>query len=124
MVTISERALSTTVNAIDISNRNRFRDSVSSRFIFSPVPDLGASMAQDQSVAETILHQMPAVNRTAADHLLQRRGRARRSTQRVQRYSFRTAALRLRLQFHPSPAFQPFGFSRSHWGVERTVMVN
>src|ERR1700730_6577155 len=59
MVTISERALSTTVNAIEHLESESIQGIGIVKIYFQPGSDLGASMAQVSAVAETILHQMP-----------------------------------------------------------------
>ena len=59
MVTISERALSTTVNAIEHLESESIQGIGIVKIYFQPGADLGASMAQVSAVAETILHQMP-----------------------------------------------------------------
>ena len=59
MVTISERALSTTVNAIEHLESESIQGIGIVKIYFQPGADLGASMAQVSAVSETILHQMP-----------------------------------------------------------------
>src|ERR1700732_469630 len=59
IVTISERALSTTVNAIEHLESESIQGIGIVKIYFQPGADLGASMAQVSAVSETILHQMP-----------------------------------------------------------------
>src|ERR1700675_2348271 len=126
MVTISERALSTTVNGIDHLESESIQGIGIVKIYFQPSVGLGASMAQINAVSETILHQMPrgteppqiiyynASNVPVAqlniysDVL---------SGQQLFDYGFNFVRLRL----FTIPAFsspEPLG------GVERTVMVN
>ena len=126
MVTISERALSTTVNGIEHLESESVQGVGIVKIYFQPGSDLGASMAQVSAVSETILHQMPrgteppqliyynasnvpvAQLNISSDVL---------SVQQLFDYAFNFA----RLQLFTIPGFsspQPLG------GVERTVMVN
>src|ERR1700752_4492916 len=59
MVTISERALSTTVNAIEHLESESIQGIGIVKIYFQPGADLGASMAQVSAVSETSLQQMP-----------------------------------------------------------------
>ncbi len=59
MVTISERALSTTVNAIEHMESESILGIGIVKIYFQPNADPGASMAQVSAVSNTILHQMP-----------------------------------------------------------------
>jgi multidrug efflux pump subunit AcrB len=126
MVTISERALSTTVNGIEHIESESVQGIGIVKIYFQPGSDLGASMAQVSALSETILHQMPrgteppqviyynASNVPVAqlniysDVL---------SVQQLFDFAFNFA----RLQLFTIPGFsspQPLG------GVSRTVMVN
>ena len=126
MVTISERALSTTVNGIDHLESESIQGVGIVKVYFQPNVGLGASMAQINAVSETILHQMPrgteppqiiyynASNVPVAqlniysDVL---------SGQQLFDYGFNFVRLRLfTIPGFSSP--EPLG------GVERTVMVN
>src|SRR6202162_410560 len=126
MVTISERALSTTVNGIQHLESESIQGIGIVKVYFQPGADLGAAMAQITAVSNTILHQMPrgteppqviyynAANVPVAqlnvysDVL---------SGQQLYDYGFNF----IRLQLFTIPGFsspEPLG------GVERTVMVN
>jgi multidrug efflux pump subunit AcrB len=59
MVTISERALSTTVNGISHLESESIQGIGIVKIYFQPGVNAGASMAQVSAVSETILHQMP-----------------------------------------------------------------
>jgi multidrug efflux pump subunit AcrB len=59
MVTISERALSTTVNAIEHMESESILGIGIVKVYFQPNADPGSSMAQVSAVAEQILHQLP-----------------------------------------------------------------
>src|ERR1700693_1329865 len=59
MVTISERALSTTVNGIQHLESESIQGIGIVKVYFQPGADLGAAMAQITAVSNTILHQMP-----------------------------------------------------------------
>jgi multidrug efflux pump subunit AcrB len=59
MVTISERALSTTVNAIEHLESESIQGVGIVKIYFQPNADPGSSMAQVSAVAEQILHQLP-----------------------------------------------------------------
>ncbi len=59
IVTISERALSTTVNAIEHMESESILGIGIVKIYFQPNADPGSSMAQVSAVAETILHQLP-----------------------------------------------------------------
>jgi multidrug efflux pump subunit AcrB len=59
MVTISERALSTTVNAIEHMESESLLGIGIVKIYFQPNADPGSSMAQVSAVSNTILHQMP-----------------------------------------------------------------
>jgi len=59
MVTISERALSTTVNAIEHMESESILGIGIVKVYFQPSADPGSSMAQVSAVAEQILHQLP-----------------------------------------------------------------
>ena len=59
IVTISERALSTTVNAIEHLESESIQGIGIVKIYFQPSADLGSSMAQVSAVSETILHQLP-----------------------------------------------------------------
>jgi multidrug efflux pump subunit AcrB len=59
MVTISERALSTTVNAIEHMESESLLGIGIVKIYFQPNADLGSSMAQVSAVANQILHQLP-----------------------------------------------------------------
>ncbi|HEX4209541.1 MAG TPA: efflux RND transporter permease subunit, partial [Candidatus Binataceae bacterium] len=126
MVTISERALSTTVNGVEHLESESVEGVGIVKIYFQPGSNLGASMAQVSAVSETILHQMPrgteppqviyydASNVPVAQlniysDLL--------SGQQLFDFAFNFA----RLQLFTIPGFsspQPLG------GVGRTVMVN
>ena len=93
MVTISERALSTTVNAIEHLESESIQGIGIVKIYFQPGSDMGASMAEINAVSETILHQMPRGTEPPANHLLQRGKRTGGPTQRVQRCSFRAATV-------------------------------
>jgi multidrug efflux pump subunit AcrB len=126
MVTISERALSTTVNGIEHLESESVEGVGIVRIYFQPGLNLGAAMAQVSAVSESILHQMPrgteppqvifynasnvpvAQLNVYSDML---------SGQQLFDYAFNFA----RLGLFTIPGFsspQPLG------GVERTVMVN
>ena len=59
IVTISERALSTTVNAIEHMESESILGIGIVKIYFQPSADTGSSMAQVSAVAEQILHQLP-----------------------------------------------------------------
>jgi multidrug efflux pump subunit AcrB len=59
MVTISERALSTTVNAIEHMESESILGIGIVKIYFQPSADPGSSMAQVSAVANQILHQLP-----------------------------------------------------------------
>jgi multidrug efflux pump subunit AcrB len=59
IVTISERALSTTVNAIEHMESESILGIGIVKIYFQPSADPGSSMAQVSAVAEQILHQLP-----------------------------------------------------------------
>jgi multidrug efflux pump subunit AcrB len=59
IVTISERALSTTVNAIEHMESESILGIGIVKVYFQPSADPGSSMAQVSAVAEQILHQLP-----------------------------------------------------------------
>src|ERR1700676_2326895 len=59
MVTISERALSTTLNAIEHMESESILGIGIVKIYFQPSADPGSSMAQVSAVAEQILHQLP-----------------------------------------------------------------
>src|ERR1700732_282012 len=59
MVTISERALSTTVNAIEHMESESILGIGIAKVYFQPSAEPGSSMAQVSAVAEQILHQLP-----------------------------------------------------------------
>ena len=83
MVTISERALSTTVNAIEHMESESILGIGIVKIYFQPNADLGSSMAQVSAVAKHDPSSVAARNRTAADHLLQCFERPGSSTQCV-----------------------------------------
>jgi multidrug efflux pump subunit AcrB len=89
MVTISERALSTTVNAIEHMESESLLGIGIVKIYFQPGADPGSSMAQISAVSNTILHQY----RIATDHLLQRFERHGSSTKRVVRCSIGSSAI-------------------------------
>jgi multidrug efflux pump subunit AcrB len=62
MVTISERALSTTVNAIEHMESESILGIGIVKIYFQPSADPRSSMAQVSAVAEQILHQLPRGN--------------------------------------------------------------
>jgi multidrug efflux pump subunit AcrB len=126
IVTISERALSTTVNGIQHLESESVEGVGIVKIYFLPGMNLGASMAQVSAVSNTILHQMPrgteppqviyynasnvpvAQLNVYSDVL---------SGQQLFDYAFNFARLRLfTIPGFSSP--QPLG------GVARTVMVN
>ncbi len=126
VVTISERALSTTVNAIEHLESESIQGIGIVKIYFQPGSDLGASMAQVSAVAETILHQMPRsteppqiIYYNAADVPVAQLNvySDTLSGQQLYDYGFNF----IRLQLFTIPGFsspEPLG------GVERTVMVN
>jgi multidrug efflux pump subunit AcrB len=126
MVTISERALSTTVNAIEHLESESIQGIGIVKIYFRPGSDLGASMAQVSAVSETILHQMPRgteppqiIYYNAADVPVAQLNvfGDTLSGQQLYDYGFNF----IRLQLFTIPGFsspEPLG------GVERTVMVN
>ena len=126
IVTISERACSTTVNGIEHIESESIEGTGIVKIYFQPESNLGASMAQVSAVSESILHQMPrgteppqvlyynasdvpvAQLNVFSDVL---------SGEELFDYAFNFA----RLQLFTIPGFsspEPLG------GVERTVMVN
>jgi multidrug efflux pump subunit AcrB len=126
MVTISERALSTTVNGIEHLESESVQGVGIVKIYFQPGSDLGASMAQVSAVSETILHQMPrgteppqVIYYNASNVPVAQLNISSEvlSVQQLFDYAFNFA----RLQLFTIPGFsspQPLG------GVERTVMVN
>jgi len=126
IVTISERALSTTVNAIEHLESESIQGIGIVKIYFQPGSDLGASMAQVSAVANTILHQMPRATEppqiiyyNAADVPVAQLNvySETLSGQELYDYGFNF----IRLQLFTIPGFsspEPLG------GVERTVMVN
>jgi multidrug efflux pump subunit AcrB len=126
MVTISERALSTTVNAIQHLESESIQGIGIVKIYFQPGADLGASMAQVSAVSETILHQMPRgteppqiIYYNAADVPVAQLNVYSDSLSGQQLYDYGFNFIRLQLFTIPgfsSP--EPLG------GVERTVMVN
>ena len=126
IVTISERALSTTVNAIEHLESESIQGIGIVKIYFQLGANLGASMAQVSAVAETILHQMPrsteppqVIYYNAADVPVAQLNvyGDTFSAQQLYDYGFNF----LRLQLFTIPGFsspQPLG------GVERNVMVN
>ena len=83
MVTISERALSTTVNAIEHLESESIQGIGIVKIYFQPGADLGRLDGADQCSVRNDPSSDAAGNRTAADHLLQRLKRTGSSTQRV-----------------------------------------
>ncbi len=126
IVTISERALSTTVNAIEHLESESIQGIGIVKIYFQLGANLGASMAQVSAVAETILHQMPrsteppqVIYYNAADVPVAQLNvyGDTFSEQQLYDYGFNF----LRLQLFTIPGFsspQPLG------GVQRNVMVN
>ncbi len=126
MVTISERALSTTVNAIEHLESESIQGIGIVKIYFQPDANLGASMAQVSAVSETILHQMPRgteppqiIYYNAADVPVAQLNVYSDvlSGQQLYDYGFNF----IRLQLFTIPGFsspEPLG------GVERAVMVN
>src|ERR1700726_437686 len=126
IVTISERALSTTVNAIGHLESESIQGIGIVKIYFQLGANLGASMAQVSAVAETILHQLPrgieppqVIYYNAADVPVAQLNvyGDTFSEQQLYDYGFNF----LRLQLFTIPGFsspQPLG------GVQRNVMVN
>lgn len=126
IVTISERALSTTVNAIEHLESESIQGIGIVKIYFQPGANLGSSMAQVSAVSESILHQLPrgieppqVIYYNAADVPVAQLNvyGDTFSGQQLYDYGFNF----LRLQLFTIPGFsspQPLG------GVERNVMVN
>ena len=126
IVTISERAISTTVNAIEHLESESIQGIGIVKIYFQLGANLGASMAQVSAVSETILHQLPrgieppqVIYYNAADVPVAQLNvyGDTFSAQQLYDYGFNF----LRLQLFTIPGFsspQPLG------GVQRNVMVN
>jgi multidrug efflux pump subunit AcrB len=126
IVTISERAISTTVNAIEHLESESIQGIGIVKIYFQLGANLGASMAQVSAVSETILHQLPrgieppqVIYYNAADVPVAQLNvyGDTFSGQQLYDYGFNF----LRLQLFTIPGFsspQPLG------GVQRNVMVN
>jgi multidrug efflux pump subunit AcrB len=126
IVTISERAVSTTVNAIEHLESESIQGIGIVKIYFQLGANLGASMAQVSAVSETILHQLPrgieppqVIYYNAADVPVAQLNvyGDTFSGQQLYDYGFNF----LRLQLFTIPGFsspQPLG------GVQRNVMVN
>ena len=104
MVFISERAYSTTVNGIEHIESESINGLGILKVYFQPGSRHRRGDRADQRGLGNHSDHSAARHRAAADHLLQRRQRAGRAAQHLQRHALDRAAVRLRPQLHPHPA--------------------
>src|SRR5207248_4171293 len=103
MVTISERAMTTTVNSIEHIESQSIAGVGLIRVFFHPDASIGAAAAEVTAINQTLLRTMPP-GTTPADNPLLGVERPDPPAGSPVADALRAAALRLRPQLHPHPA--------------------